>query len=166
MGHGWGLRREVSSLTREEVGWVGECRGEVLLRAHDSVSHTGALPGPCLMHLWLQLYKHSFWLFFKLFPRNCGYNPDCVCVLVFAGMWPEVFPVPCISIILVGILFVFVSWYFGVCDLRSTMLCRHLDCGSLGHVGTGCTSLTAKTPCLALLSSYIFGLTCTSFSVL
>ena len=27
MGHGWGLRGEVSSLTREEVGWVGECRG-------------------------------------------------------------------------------------------------------------------------------------------
>ena len=60
MGHGWGLRREVSSLTREEVGWVGECRGEVLLRAHDSVSHTGALPRPCQMHLWLQLYKYNF----------------------------------------------------------------------------------------------------------
>ena len=61
MGHGWGLRGEVSSLTREEVGWVGECRGEVLLRAHDSVSHTtGALPRPCQMHLWLQLYKYNF----------------------------------------------------------------------------------------------------------
>ena len=42
MGHGWGLR------------------GEVLLRAHDSVSHTGALPRPCQMHLWLQLYKYNF----------------------------------------------------------------------------------------------------------
>ena len=76
MGHGWGLRGEVSSLTREEVGWVGECRGEVLLRAHDSVSHTGALPRPCQMHLWLQLYNYNFCIvsISYMCPRNIAFS--------------------------------------------------------------------------------------------